>query len=110
VVNSGTISAPGYAYGVLLVAGGSVTNAASAAITGHYDGVQIISGTGMVINSGTISAHGIGVDLNAGGTVTNAGTITGSGGVAVYFAGTTILLVLRRRCVNRNSINLERPP
>src|SRR5262249_10831360 len=32
--------------------------------------------------------HGVGVGLYAGGTVTNAGTITGSGGIAVNFAGT----------------------
>src|SRR5262249_56856324 len=95
VVNSGTIATPdsGYAAGVLLAAGGSVTNAASASIMGGYYGVQITGGAGTLVNSGTIAATnssrgpGIGPDPLSPGTVTNAGTITGIGGIAGYFSG-----------------------
>jgi T5SS/PEP-CTERM-associated repeat protein len=115
--NAGTIS--GYT-GVDLTAGGTVTNTATASITGVYEGIFITGGTGSVVNQGRISdtgAQGIGIELgsagaitnaasavvtgtefgielSAGGTLTNAGSITGSSGTAVVFGGTSNLLVL----------------
>jgi len=74
VVNGGSITGTGTnGIGVVLRFGGSVTNSASASITGDT----------------------FGVSLPTGGALTNAGTITGSAGPAVYFGGTgSNLLVL----------------
>ncbi len=90
IQNHGTIVASSTAgIGVDLTAGGSVTNAAFASISGGANGVAIYGSLGTVVNSGSIDGSaGIGVVLGAGGTVTNAGTITGSGGTAVSFGGT----------------------
>jgi autotransporter passenger strand-loop-strand repeat protein len=119
VVNSGTISASRFqllAGGVEMAAGGTVTNAASASIIGGPIGVDIAGGPATVDNAGTILAlsSGIGVGLDAfghvdnyasasivgsmginlvsGGSVFNGGTITGSGGTAIYFGGSSNLL------------------
>jgi hypothetical protein len=90
VVNDGTISGGGTSaafpsYGVALHAGGSVTNATSAAITGGYHGVEINGGVGNVVNYGSIAATGTGtvadgVFLLSGGSVTNAASASITGG------------------------------
>src|SRR5471030_485926 len=54
IQNSGTING-GINGGIVLLDGGSVTNAASASITGNY-GVYIDDG-GPVVNSGTIAGN-----------------------------------------------------
>jgi hypothetical protein len=89
VVNAGGIVAEGsVAVGVLLSAGGSVTNRAGGTITGSAWGVQVFDG-GSVGNAGLISGtDGGGVDLTAGGTLGNAGTIAGADGVAAVFGNT----------------------
>jgi hypothetical protein len=94
IQNDGTVSSTNF-YGIGLVAGGSVTNAASAAIVGYSDGVAMLSGVGTVLNSGRISGTGTsadGVYLKAGGSVTNAASASisgGSGGVSIL-AGTVV--------------------
>jgi hypothetical protein len=60
--------------------GGTLVNRAAGVIAGYNEGAYVGSG-GTVINQGTITAsHGIGVYLNAGGVLTNAG-----GGVITAF-------------------------
>ncbi len=73
VTNNGTILAT-YPHGnaIYLKSGGLVTNSATASITGNYDGVGIGGAIGTVTNLGTINGkYHNGVDLGAGGTVTN---------------------------------------
>ncbi len=95
VVNDGRIAGTyAYATGVSLTAGGSVTNASTALITG-YVGVQVTGGAGTVINYGTITVsggHGNGdIYLAGGGVVINhaGGTIgaPASNPGAVYILG-----------------------
>ena len=78
VTNFGTIQST-YGVGVRMDVGGSVTNGASGSTTALISGVAYgvaIGGTaGTVSNYGTIEAggtSGVGVSLNAGGSVTNA--------------------------------------
>ncbi|HEY4973332.1 MAG TPA: hypothetical protein VII41_06965, partial [Steroidobacteraceae bacterium] len=104
VTNAGTIS--GTITGVALAAGGSVTNQAGGRISGNY-GIGIYGASGSVTNGGTINGnvglfsggsvrnqagatiYGIVVTGGSGSaTVTNAGTITGTRGMAVSFGGT----------------------
>jgi hypothetical protein len=75
VANSGQILAGNDFFGVLMENGGAVTNSgAGSVITGDGTGVFITTGSGSVMNDGTISAAAIeGVGLNDGGSVVNAG-------------------------------------
>ena len=72
--------------GIAILAGGLVSNAAGGSIVGlgaagHGDasgsGVFITGGAGTVANAGRISGSGYGVALDAGGRVTNTGSIVG---------------------------------
>jgi hypothetical protein len=98
VANFATITAS-TEYGVYLRNGGSVTNGDSgwsaALISGHKVGVKIAAGT--VANFGTITGSvGILIKLTDTGnnTITNSGTIIGTGGTAVQFgAGNDTLIV-----------------
>lgn len=118
-LNAGDID--GGHVGVFLGSGGSIDNAASASIVGGDYGVEISSVAATVVNqgsigvsgsfgvgvtvssdstvvnavSGVITGVGYGVRLPDGGTLTNAGMISASTGVAVGFGGTgSNLLVL----------------
>ena len=103
VANLGTLNGPGYAAGLHLTAGGVLTNGQSgssaALIEGNY-GVLIGGGVGTVSNFGKIFGgegyfFGAGVELAAGGSVTNgqsgspAGLIAGGG--SNNYAGVAIL-------------------
>jgi hypothetical protein len=69
----------------------SVTNDVSASIMGNVDATSVTNAAFASIMGGVY-----GVDLPSGGTLTNAGTITGTSGPAVAFGGTgSNLLVLR---------------
>ena len=102
VSNFGTILATGTGgVGVNLPGGGLITNGGSgstaALIRGVNDGVQIgfinggtaASGVGTVVNFGAIlassTAFNAGVNLEAGGVVTNHGSISGQDGVNIGF-------------------------
>lgn len=114
VTNAGTIT--GGVFGVGLGAGGSVTN--SGTISAQRIGVLIDRGNGeygvprfagavSVTNQkgGTISGY-YGVYILRGGTVTNAGTITGTGGVAVKFGvgGANTLILQTGSVLNGNAV------
>ncbi len=94
VSNTGTVRGTGaQASGVLLRAGGQVVNgsaaASSALIEGGGAGVSVAGGAGTVTNRATIAstgAAGYGVQLSAGGTVSNIGAgavILGDTGVRI---------------------------
>ncbi len=97
VVNAGSIAgstlwrtiAPGlwYSTGIVLAAGGTVTNAASASITGYRNGVSITGGAGTVINAGRIYA---GVDSGVylqQGTVINGSSTNTSAAISSFHDG-----------------------
>ena len=104
VVNNGSITATG-AYGrtgrgVALYWGGSVTNGASASISGADGGVYVGRVAGIVVNDNIIlGGSGDGIQLTEGGTITNAASayiggnahgvsIGGNGTESVANAGT----------------------
>lgn len=81
VTNRGNISSGGSNLGILLTGGGTISNAASATVSGGSTGVFVSGGAGSLQNNGQVTATGTtGVDFEAGGSVTNTaqGTISGS--------------------------------
>ena len=91
VANYGTVT--GGRAGVLLGAGGAVTNGGAGDTTalirtGGLAGVYIVGGAGTVTNVGTVAGGGSGVFLYAGGSVTNGSardtTALISGGEGVF--------------------------
>src|SRR5579871_3060667 len=99
--NHGVVIGP--ARGVFLTAGGTITNFASAVISGGARGIDITGAAGTVTNSGSIAGTSQqGIRLAAGGSVTNlsSGTIDGGtsyvavailqGGMVTNAAGGTI--------------------
>ncbi|MGC2412099.1 MAG: hypothetical protein WA459_05315 [Stellaceae bacterium] len=88
VANFGAISAsaPGDGAGVLLVAGGSVTNASTGSIESQNTGIAITGSSGTVSNLGTVSGSGKGVSLE-GGRVTNGQSGSSGGLISGFFDG-----------------------
>ena len=97
VVNAGTIAGnytSNYqqADGVLLSAGGTVSNLAGGAIYGRNDGVLITGAAGTVFNLGTIHSRvdatygGRGISVDAGGLIVN-GTSSGATASTAQIAG-----------------------
>ena len=84
-------------YNPLLITGsGVVSSLYGAAVYGSYAQTWTVANYGTIIG-GTIAggtSAGYGIDLVAGGTVTNAGTIAGANGVAVQFGGPADLLIV----------------
>jgi len=106
VDNAGTILASGTAGGIgLLMGGGSLTNSSGALISGYSAGALIgggtVGGAGTILNLGTIQStarnsgsldttQDSGVALGDGGTITNAGFISGYEGVGLKDGGTVV--------------------
>ena len=89
VSNAGTINASSTAigFGVVLPNGGGVGNASTGRITGGWYGILALGTPATVTNSGTISGSGnLGVALIGGGGVSNAAGGTISGGKYGVFA------------------------
>ncbi|MDB5395281.1 MAG: Hemagglutinin-related protein [Rhodospirillales bacterium] len=79
-----------HAWGVRLRDGGTVVNESTGTISA-YSGIQIRGGAGTIVNSGSVYAYNTGVDLEAGGSVTNlAGasiTADRNDGIYIGFSG-----------------------
>ena len=105
--NVGTIaSTTGYV--VELNVGGSVTNAAKGHIVGGKRGVNFSDGgVGTLVNYGVISSQ-TGVAMPSGGaTITNAGTIIGTGGGAISGSVGNDLLIVRPGAVFQGTVNAD---
>ncbi len=92
ILNYGHLQGGGF--GVDLQTGGSLANDGAGLITGAVDGVTVGLPDASIVNHGTI-AGGVGVVIGASNfftstTIQNFGTIIGTGGVAIDFAGTSL--------------------
>ncbi len=98
VVNAGLITSGDIGQGsagVLLTAGGTVTNQATGTISSLYNPINGAGAAVTVVNRGTIVATGAaaaGVPLSGGGTISNltGGQITGGVGVYLTTVGATV--------------------
>ena len=99
VLNAGSIDG-NYNFGIALSLGGYVSNAAGGTITGGHHGsprnaVYVAGASGTVINNGFMAAYNsYGVYFKSGGTVTNAGTISGVGDAVKFAASHVNRLIL----------------
>jgi hypothetical protein len=117
VTNTGTIAASSTApraAGVLLSAGGTVTNTGHGAVIEGYDGVNI-GASGLVTNSGTIESLGAGnvgdIEANKAGvefysgTLDNSGTIVSTGSDSKSFGAYFASYGVVNGIVNNNIVN-----
>ena len=88
IINSGLISSTG-GDGIDLSAGGVLTTASGGTISSLTDNaVRVAGAAGTVVNNSVIVGTGSsGVILSSGGSVTNSGTITGTGYTGVRISG-----------------------
>jgi adhesin HecA-like repeat protein len=93
VTNAGSIT--GAYHGMFITSGASVTNATSGFISGPHNGIVFKNQAGTISNSGTISGTGSGstgiyLESNASANITNtsSGTISGSFGIFATAGGT----------------------
>lgn len=99
ILNAGSIDG-NYNFGIALSLGGYVSNASGGTITGGHHGsprnaVYMTGASGTVINNGFMAAYNsYGVYFKSGGTVTNAGTISGVGDAVKFTASHVNRLVL----------------
>ena len=95
-VAGGTVS--GAQSGIVVASGtgsANVTVDAGATVQGGVRGVSFQSPTGTLLNNGTIRGNTAGINTTGGSTaVTNAGSVTGTGGTAVSFLGANNLFVM----------------
>lgn len=94
ITNSAVIDAVGLnGYGVYLGAGGVITNTVSGSIIGTYDGVAAsVAAAATISNAGYIYGVTLGIDLKGGGLVTNlAGATIESTATAVEITGGTLI-------------------
>ncbi|APG31136.1 Hemagglutinin-related protein [Granulibacter bethesdensis CGDNIH4] len=79
-------------YGIGLLNGGYVSNASGVVISGGLIGIYATGAAATIVNDANASiagtsGSGVAINLQAGGTITNAGSIGGAGGTAVIFGG-----------------------
>ena len=96
VLNAGLIESTGTdGNGVELKSGGYVSNATSGTISAlQHAGLYVVGAAGTVVNAGLIaSSTKSGVDLNAGGAITNqsGGTIAGNSGIYVTASSGSVI-------------------
>ena len=93
VTNDGGIAASGtYGVGVELTAGGGITNHGSIEASGtHGDGVYLFAG-GSVTNAGTVTGANAGIELHAGGSISNQyGALIAGVASGVYLTGASTI-------------------
>ncbi|WP_157692352.1 Hint domain-containing protein [Granulibacter bethesdensis] len=93
VTNIGAISGV-TSYGIGLLNGGYVSNVSGAVLSGSLIGIYATGAAATIVNDAnasisgnSTSASGAAINLQSGGTITNAGSIGGAGGTAVIFGG-----------------------
>jgi uncharacterized protein with beta-barrel porin domain len=113
VINSGLISNTGgsFASGILIQGAGAtntITNNATGQIIGGYNGIFASSTAVLTLNNfGAISStRGPAVEAQAGGTITNRGTITNSGpGTAANLNGILVRNTSSAEVINSGTIS-----
>ncbi|HEX4504762.1 MAG TPA: Hint domain-containing protein [Alphaproteobacteria bacterium] len=91
--NDGTIQGTGHGYyagyGIVLFAGGTITNETGGTIGGSGAGVEIFGSSGTLVNDGVIAggSYNAGVVLGAAGSLTNQADGQISGGDGVILSG-----------------------
>ena len=97
-------------YGVLVAGTGRVQNAAGAAILGYAAGIEVKAGAGTVLNYGLVTtARGFDVAVLNGGTVLDAGSLAGRGGIELAGGGQVTNAASGRITTRRFGIEIQGP-
>ncbi|APH54708.1 Hemagglutinin-related protein [Granulibacter bethesdensis] len=91
VTNVGAINGVS-SYGIALLNGGYISNVSGAVLSGGQIGIYATGAAATIVNDGAASilgnsTSGVAVNLQSGGTITNAGSIGGAGGTAAIWGG-----------------------